>query len=144
MKSDHKNFINWYGRNRNHVIQEEIIPCQKAIFQQFSQKFSTDAEKDLARWRVKLYERWNICAQSCNNIHSMLQTSESLYEKFNDIANNIVNMDYESVSDFFIILKEHYKQNNDISHEIDNIIKHLSKMRKISKNHTNIIPQSNN
>ena len=139
MKSNHKDFIEWYNRERNSVIEEQVIPHQNKIFHQFSKKFASDAEKDLSKWRIKLFEWGSICSQSCNDIHSILKTSDELHENLSHIAEIIINMDYNSVSEFFTVLKEKYKENNDILEELNNVINYLSKMRKISKEHTNII-----
>jgi len=55
--SVHKNFIEWYWRDRNKLCSEKLLPYQNEIFKLFSEKFHTDAEKDWERWR-KLLESW--------------------------------------------------------------------------------------
>lgn len=141
-KSDHRNFVELYWRNRDAIIQNDILPYQKAIFNLFSAKFEYDAKKDLEKWRKKLSYLGEKCANEFREIHLILK-----WENFDDndedeifnLIQNIINMDYWSVEEFFNTLKENYKDNPKIYNMLDNICNDISEMRRISKKHTNII-----
>lgn len=143
-KSNHRNFVEIYWRNRNILIQNDILPYQKAIFDLFRVKFEYDAKKDLERWRKKLFELWQKCADNFRMIHSILK-EDNIYDNdedeiFNSVQ-NIVDMDYWSVYEFFCSLKEKYADNTQIYQLLDDICNNISEMRRISKKHTNIILQ---
>lgn len=140
-KSSHKNFIEWYWRNRKAVIDNEVMPYQDAIFNIFSAKFKFDANKDWDRKRIKLKELWIDCANECKKIHELLHTDE-YYDDSDDLmetVTNIVNMDYWSLQEFFNVLKDKYKENAKVCDYLNKISYDIWKMRAISKNHTNII-----
>lgn len=44
--SQHKNYFDKYGQDRDRFVQKEIIYYQTSIFSLFSQKFQKDAQKD--------------------------------------------------------------------------------------------------
>ena len=143
-KSNHRNFVEIYWRNRNILIQNDILPYQKAIFDLFRVKFEYDAKKDLERLRKKLFELWQKCADNFRMIHSILK-EDNIYDNdedeiFNSVQ-NIVDMDYWSVHEFFCSLKEKYADNTQIYQLLDDICNNISEMRRISKKHTNIILQ---
>ena len=141
-ESNHKNFVEIYWRNRNALIQNEIIPYQKAIFDLFWTKFEYDAKKDLERWRKKLFELWQNCAKKFRIIHSILKDDNFYDNEEDEIFNtvqNIVNMDYWSVHEFLCSLKERYTDNTKIYQLLNEICNDISEMRRISKKHTNII-----
>ena len=142
----HKNFVEWlemYKRNRSMIIDREIRPYEDAIFNLFGIKFKYDADKDWNRKRIKLKELWYKCAKSCEAIHKILNTNEYIDEDtklvLTEIVNNIINMDYWSVNEFFNVLKEKYKDNIEIYDALNEVCNNLSKMRNISEKHTNII-----
>ena len=140
-KSSHKNFVEWYGRNRNLLINEKIIPYQNGIFKLFYDKFHADAEKDWEKWKIKLKKLWNDCANFCNEIHSVLSLNKcnNMSDDLKNTVKNIINMDYESVQLFFNELKNKYEQSFEISEKLNSICKTLQEMRRISKKYTNII-----
>lgn len=141
-KSNHKNFVETYERDWDTLIQNEILPYQEAIFDLFSAKFKHDAEQDLKRWRKKLFELWQNCANKFEEIHSILK-DECFYDNNEDeifnFVQNIVNMDYWSVYEFFCTLKKNFANNPEINMLLDDICNNISEMRRISKKHTNII-----
>ena len=103
-KSSHKNFVEEYWRNRDILIDNKIIPYQNAIFNLFSIKFESDAKKDWSKWRKKLEYLWFKCSNNCKEIHQILVTSNSSFDEYEntiETINNIVNMDYWSLQDFF-------------------------------------------
>jgi len=141
-KSSHKNFVEQFWRNRDILIDNKIIPYQNNIFDLFNDKFKSDAQKDWIRWRRKLEELWSKCGDNCEHIHQILvskNTSFNEYEKIIETVNNIVNMDYWSLQDFFGALKNKYKDIPQIYELLNEIIDDIWEMRRISKKHTNII-----
>ena len=144
-RSNHKNYTELYWRNRNILIENEILPYQESIFRIFSAKFNADANKDLEKKRKKLYELGEYCSENLDKIHSIIAKRREIEkdddndENEFDMAIEVVNMDYWSVQDFFNTLKEKYKNDPEIYTLLDNICNNLSEMWKISKNHTNII-----
>lgn len=138
--SIHKNFIEWYWRNWNKLCEEKLLPYQGEIFRLFSDKFHIDAEKDWERWRNLLKSRWNKCSELCNEIHFTLWWNKIINEELKDLVNNIVNLDYNSLSEVFQSLKVEYLKvwNEWIANQIDIICSYLEKMWRISSPHTTI------
>ena len=144
-KSNHKNYTEQYWRNRNILIENEILPCQENIFRLFSTKFNWDADKDLERKRKKLYDLGKSCSHDLDKIHSIIAKRKIYHENDNDednefdLAIEIVDMDYWSVKDFFNTLKDKYLNDSEIYPLLNHICDNISKMWEISKNKTNII-----
>ena len=138
--SVHKNFVEWYWRDWDKLCKEELLPYQKKIFKLFSDKFHIDAEKDWERWRKLLKSRWNKCSELCNEIHRTLWWNEVIKEDLKNIVNNIVNLDYNSLSEVFETLKAEYLKAWEkwIVNQIETICTYLKKMWKISSPHTTI------
>jgi len=143
-KSNHKNYVEWYDRNREDVIIQKILPHEKSIFELFNQKFFEDAQKDGDRGREWLMSLWICCANCCSMIHENFVWADSLDIELRQAVNDIVNMDYGSLCDFFDSLKTIYSSKWDeyTANKISNICVYLDKMRKISKKHTNVISKS--
>ena len=142
--SVHKNFIEWYWKNRKKLCDEKIFPYQDQIFKLFSDKFHYDAEKDWARWRNLLKSRWNKCGELCNEIHLILWWNDFINEDLKNIVNDIVNLDYNSLSEVFHLLEEEYSKmwDQQIANRINLIYSYLKKMWEISASHTTIKKQS--
>ena len=142
-KSSHKNFIEWYWRNRNALINNEIMPYQDAIFDLFNIKFKFDASKDWERKRIKLKQLWIDCSNYCKSIHEILKTNEFFedYDELIETVNKIVDMDYWSLQEFFNTLKNNYTDQPKIHELLDKICEKIWEMRKISRDHTEIIKQ---
>ncbi len=138
--SVHKIFVEWYWRDWNKLCNEKILPYQWEIFKLFSDKFHIDAEKDWERWRKLLKSRWKKCSELCNEIHLILWWNEAINEDLKDIVNNIVNLDYNSLSEFFQELKTKYLEacEEKIASQIEIICTYLEKMWRISSPHTTI------
>lgn len=134
----HKNYVEWFWRDWSYIINTQVIPNQEKIFNLFSNKFHSDAEKDWMKGRIRLQAQWEICAKACKEIHNILWWDISSNEELISIVNNIVNLDYKSLQDFFIILKDSYSNNLKIQNYINNICGQLKKMWDISKPHTTI------
>jgi len=139
--SVHKNFIEWYWRDRNKLCNEKLLPYQNQIFKLFSEKFHTDAEKDGNRWRKLLKSRWNECGNICNEIHLTLWGSDIINNDLRDLVNNIVNLDYNSLLETFQTLRNRYSDiwNQNIVDKIEIVCSYLEKMWKISSPHTTIL-----
>lgn len=144
-KSNHKNYIEWFNRDWPLLVKTQVIPNEKEIFELFSQKFHKDALKDCERWREYLRNMWEICSESCKNIHIALQWIDNINASLKGLVKNICDLDYESLLEIFRRIKLEYFntwKDEDIVEELDNICNTLDKMRKISKNHTNVISKS--
>ena len=144
-KSNHKNYIEWFERNWPLLVKNQIIPNGKEIFELFSQKFHKDALKDNDKWREKLRNYWEICSESCKNIHVALQWIDNINPSLKEIVKNICDLDYETLQDIFQKIKLEYFNtwwDENIINELDTICKSLDKMRQISKKHTNVISKS--
>jgi hypothetical protein len=50
-KSNHKNYLPSYPFSTKEIIEKYILPNQKNIFEKFSEKIKSDAEKDGKRGR---------------------------------------------------------------------------------------------
>ncbi len=48
-------------------------------------------------------------------------------------------MDYQSVVDFFQLLKSYFQENEEVYKNLSSIVKSFQEMRKVSEKHTNII-----
>lgn len=133
--SVHKNFVEWYWRNWNKLCEQKILPYQSEIFKLFSDKFHIDAEKDWERWRKLLKSRWNKCSEICNEIHLVLWWNDVINEELKDLVDNIVNLDYNSVSEVFQVLKLKYLEawKEKIASHIEIICTYLEKMWIISE-----------
>ncbi len=146
-KSYHKNYTELYWRNRNILIENEILPYQESIFKLFSAKLNSDANKDLERKRKKLYDLGQSCSDDFLEIHSIIVKRKKDGRINNDednefdIAIELVNMDYWSVREFFDALKNKYLDDSEIYPLLNHICDNLSEMRRISEKHTNIIQE---
>jgi hypothetical protein len=138
--SVHKNFIEWYWRDWNKLCEQKILPYQSKIFKLFSNKFYIDAKKDWERWRKLLKSRWNKCWEICNEIHLTLWWNDIINEELKNLVNNIVNLDYNSLSEIFQVLKNKYSKTGKqwIADQINLIYWYLEKMWRISSPHTTI------
>lgn len=144
-KSNHKNYVDCYERNRPKLVKLGIIPNEKEIFDLFSQKFHRDALKDSERWREFLRNYWEICAESCKNIHVALQWIDNIDPSLQELVKNICDLDYQSLLEIFQRIRLEYFniwRDKNIVEDLDNICDSLYKMRQISKKHTNVISKS--
>ena len=140
-RSNHKNFVELYWRNREALISNEILLYQDSIFNLFSTKFKYDADKDWEKNRIKLERLWYNCANKCDEIHKILSINDTMDDDIDlqETVNNIVNMDYGSVEELFNLIKKKYQNKPEIYNAIQEICNNLAEMRRISKKHTNII-----
>ena len=141
-KSNHKNYIDQYDRNRQKLAKTIILPNEKSIFELFNKKFSIDADADIDRWRLQLWKLWYLCADSCSQMHKILSWNTQVDTKYKDLVKNIVNLDYDSLKDVFQEIQNEYFNSwasAEVINYLQEICKYLDKMRKISKNHTNVI-----
>lgn len=138
--STHKNFVEWYWRDWNKLCKEKLLTYQGEIFKLFSDKFHIDAKKDWERWRELLKSRWNKCWEICNEIHITLWWNDVINEELKDLVNNIVNLDYNSLSEVFQTLKVGYLEawEEKIAGQIGIVYTYLEKMWRISKSRTTI------
>lgn len=141
--STHKNYVPGYGRNFQKIINEIIEKNENQIYKIFQNKFALDAQKDWNRWRKKLEEWWNNCAHLCENLYLIFWLTYNENKDYSNLinnVNNICNMDYNSIWEFFEKLKEYYekKWNEKAIQNINWIIKNIKQMRRISEKHTTI------
>lgn len=140
-KSNHKNYVEWFDRNRPELVENVVLPNEKAIFQLFSKKFEDDANADIKRDRIRLWVRWQWCADACLQIHNILSWEAENDPKLKEIVRNIVNLDYDSLKEVFSEIQKRYS-NPDIQKHLQDICNYIDKMRQISKKHTNVISKS--
>jgi len=136
----HKNFIEWYWRNRDKFCEEKILPYQNQIFKLFSEKFHRDAEKDWERWRKLLKSWWKKCGEICNEIHLTLWWNDMINGELKDLVNNIVNLYYNSLLEIFQVLESKYSEIGEwwIASQIEIVCAYLEKMWRISESRTTI------
>nr|MBR6099799.1 hypothetical protein [bacterium] len=77
-------------------------------------------------------------AASCKRI-AILSQKEDNIEENTQLVEEIINMDYQSVAEFFKELASYYEVNNPINQELITIKELFESMWKVSKDHTNII-----
>lgn len=140
-KSNHKNYVEWFDRNRPKLVENVVLPNEKAIFQIFSKKFEDDAIADIKRDRVRLWVLWQKCADACLEIHNILSWEVENDPKLKEIVRNIVNLDYDSLKEVFFEIQKKYS-NPEIQKHLQDICNYIDKMRQISKKHTNVIWKS--
>ena len=141
-KSNHKNYVDQYDRDREKLAKIIILPNEKTIFELFNKKFSNDADADINRWRLQLWKLWYACADSCWQIHKILSGEPQVDDKYRELVKNIVNLDYQSLMEVFQEIQNEYFNsgaNAEVITYLQDVCKYLDKMRKISKNHTNVI-----
>ena len=98
-KSDHKNYLPSYPFSIKEIIKNYILPNQKDIFENFAEKISNDAKKDGGRGRKFLESQWLKASASCKRI--AILSKETEWNSDNQLVEEIINMDYQSVADFF-------------------------------------------
>ena len=141
-KSNHRNYIDQYDRDRQKLAKTIILPNEKTIFMLFNEKFSSDANADINRWRLQLWKLWYACADSCSQIHKILSWEPQVDSKYKDLVRDVVNLDYDSLKGVFQEIQNEYFNSWDsaeVTNYLQEVCKCLDKMRKISKNHTNVI-----
>ena len=136
-KSNHKNYLPSYLFSTKEIIENYILPNQKDIFEKFAEKISNDAKKDGERWRKLLESQWMKASASCKRI--AILSKETEWNSDNQLVEEIINMDYQSVANFFKELALYYEVNNPINQELITIKELFESMWKVSKEHTNII-----
>ncbi len=136
-KSDHKNYLPSYPFSTKEIIEKYILPNQKNIFKEFSEKIKCDAEKDGKRGRKFLESQWMKIASTCKIISNLSSSSEESDES--QLVDEIINMDYQSVANFFWELAWYFETNTPLNQELSTIKELFEAMRKVSEKHTNII-----
>lgn len=136
-KSDHKNYLPSYPFSTKEIIKNYILPNQKDIFENFAEKISNDAKKDGGRGRKFLESQWLKASASCKRI--AILSKETEWNSDNQLVEEIINMDYQSVAEFFKELASYYEVNNPINQELITIKELFESMWKVSEKHTNII-----
>ena len=144
-KSYHKNYVEWFDRNRPLLVKNQVLPNEKKIFDLFGQQFLKDAESDLNRWRKKLWELWNLCACACHEIHELFSWEVENNPELKELVKNIVNLDYESLWEIFSKIQLEYFNtwwDEQVQKHLQDICNYIKKMRQISQKHTNVISKS--
>ena len=120
-KSDHKNYLPSYPFSTKEIIKNYILPNQKDIFENFAEKISNDAKKDGERGRKFLESQWLKASASCKRI--AILSKETEWNSDNQLVEEIINMDYQSVAEFFKELASYYEVNNLLkSRQIINVL----------------------
>ena len=136
-KSEHKNYLPSYPFPTKEIIEKYILPNQKDVFEKFSEKIKSDAEKDGKRWRKFLESQWLKAASTCKIISILSVPSE--WNDESQLVEEIIDMDYQSVADFFWELVWFFEKNTPINQELSTLKELFEAMRKVSKGHTNVI-----
>jgi len=136
-KSNHKNYLPSYPFSTKEIIEKYILPNQKNIFEKFAEKITNDARKDRGRWRLFLESQWLKAASSCRRVSILSDVSKE--ESDAELVEEIINMDYQSVANFFKELSWYYENSNPINQELTTIAELFESMWKVSEKHTNII-----
>ena len=136
-KSDHKNYLPSYLFSTEEIIEKYILSNQKNIFEKFAEKIARDSKKDGERGRKFLENQWIKASSTCKRI-ALLSTKQE-WEADTQLVEEIINMDYQSVADFFEKLAKYYEQNNPINQELITVAELFKSMWKVSEKHTNII-----
>jgi hypothetical protein len=74
---------------------------------------------------------------SCKRI--AILSKETEWNSDNQLVEEIINMDYQSVANFFWELAWYFETNTPINQELSTIKELFEAMRKVSEKHTNII-----
>lgn len=142
--SQHKNYFDKYGQDRDRFVQKEIIYYQTSIFSLFSQKFQKDAQKDWENQKKKLAKWWESCSKSCQKIHEVLwfgvAVSPQQTLELEKMVEEAVNLDYQSLQELFSAIQKVFPQQN-LQEWFQKIQKNLQDMRRVSEKHTTIISQ---
>ena len=136
-KSNHKNYLPSYPFSTEEIIEKYILFNPKNSFKLFAEKIEKDAKKDWERGR-KFLERQGLKAvENCKRISEIFMDAKG--EENSQLIEEIINMDYQSVVDFFQLLKIYFQDNEEVYQNLSSIVKSFQKMRKVSEKHTNII-----
>ena len=136
-KSNHRNYLPSYPFSTKEIIEKYILPNQKNIFEKFAEKITNDARKDRGRWRLFLESQWLKAASSCRRVSILSNASKEDADA--ELVEEIINMDYQSVANFFKELSWYYENSNPINQELTTIAELFESMWKVSEKHTNII-----
>lgn len=139
-KSNHRNYLPSYPFSTKEIIEKYIIPNWKYIFEDFSNKIAWDAEKDWARGRNFLKDQWIKASNCCKKLAMVAEQNEWNHNP--KLVEEIINMDYKSVADFFEELSNYYKLNKTIYQELIVVKEIFDSMWKVSASHTNIISKA--
>ena len=140
-KSTHKNFISWYDEDRDLFVDNMVLPYKDKIFLVLSKKIDKDAKKDELSGKTQIAWLWSDAANSAKNIHDLFKNiAESNHnpQQLQKISENIIDMDYGTVSNIFCIIstKLELLWNLEGSRMANNMKNNFELMRKKSKNHT--------
>jgi len=139
-KSKHKNYIKWYNWDIDSFVNEIILKNKNLIFLLISEKLKKDSEKDLETWKVKIANWWRKASKYAKDIHILFGDIEYNIKnrETENIVEEFINMDYNSVWIVFDKIWEKFKDNGntDIVILVENIKIEILKMREISKKYT--------
>lgn len=141
--SEHKNYIKWFEGSRECFFDQYILPYKDSIFDLISKKIDKDSKKDILNKKPIIGNLWSNISQISKEIHNILSENNSqLTDKnINYIVEEMINMDYGTVSEVFNIIS---KKLNDLWYinsgkKSKEMSKLFSMMREKSKEHTKII-----
>lgn len=136
-KSNHKNYLPSYPFSTEEIIEKYILFNPKNSFKLFAEKIEKDAKKDWERGRKFLERQGLKAAENCKRISEIFMDVKG--EENSQLIEEIINMDYQSVVDFFQLLKSYFQENEEVYQNLSSIVKSFQEMRKVSEKHTNII-----
>lgn len=137
-QSEHKDYLPSYPFSTGELIELFVLPNQKEIFLEIAEKLHQDAENDWKKGRKFLQEQGGKASRTCKRISEI---SGGTPEKHGNkqLVEELINMDYASVANFFKQLSSYYDENSPLFQELKNLKELFESMRKVSEKHTKVI-----
>lgn len=137
-ESEHKNYLPSYPFSFEEIIENFLQPSMKDVFFAFSEKIHNDAQKDGEKGRNFLKQQWEKAASCCKRIAELSEESD-WDSKHEILVEEIINMDYSSVSSFFGTFAKKFKENTPLHQELKTLEELFAWMWKVSEKHTKVI-----
>ena len=141
--SEHKNYISRHNWSWENFIDDYIIACKDTIFDILSQKVNLDSKSDEINNKPKLAELWQNSKNISNEIHKIFSNWEKtqVNGKIFDIANDLIDMDYNTVSEIFkkISIRLYELSEDDAALKAKRLSNIFEEMWEIWEEHTTVI-----
>lgn len=141
--AEHKNYIEAFDGNRDSFVEQYVIKNKSVIFGLLSKKIQADGENDILNHKPKIWNIWLYISNIAADIHGMLSIiwSEDTNSKIWRIVEDMINMDYGTVSLVFMKISKRFEKLgfNEESLKVKQISELFWIMRKKSKKYTRII-----
>ncbi len=141
--SEHKNYISRHDESWEKFIDNYIIAYKSTIFDILSQKVNQDSKSDEINNKPKLAELWQNAKNISNEIHKIFSNWEKtqVNGKNFDIANDLIDMDYNTVSEVFkkISIRLYELSEDDAALKAKRLSNVFEEMWEIGEEHTTVI-----